>query len=358
MDFVAGDADNAGESEKPFDEAVATKEAKKLKVAELRSALEAAGADTKGLKPALVERLVATQRDAVAAAPAAAPAAPAAAPAAPVAAPDAPAAAPSAETAGGQTELELMAAMGLPTAMGPAVTAAPAPAPDDGAQKTCKHCGQLLPASSYVAKQRLKARPTCIECAARLSAQPPPKRPPRTDFSTSPDGVRKQLDYYFSPKNWGQDAFLKSLADDEGSVALVAFLTFPRITALLPTTLDAMKTEEDDLRVLAAAARASPALDLTADGLRVKARRKRERVEKPAAIAGLELSADELARRAKRAAKFGAEATRPPPPVPKRTFAHAGGQMTTNKQVATAKFLRRKQEAEPSQRPAVYDEEE
>lgn len=340
MEFVAGDAANAGETERHFDEAVATKEAKKLKVAELRSALEAAGADTKGLKPALVERLVAVQRDG------AADDSPVAAPAA------APAAAPSAETAGGQmvgpptwpiaAERELMAAMGLPTAMGPAGTAPPAP-PDDGAQKTCKHCGQLLPAISYVAKQRLKARPTCIECAARLSAQNPPK-------TASPDGVRKQLDYYFSPKNWGQDAFLKSLADDEGSVALAAFLTFPRITALLPTTLDATKTEEDDLRVLAAAARGSSALDLTADGLRVKARRKRERVEKPAAIAGLELSADELARRAKRAAKFGAEATRPPPPVPKRTFAHAGGQMTTNKQVATAKFLRRKQEGRSGQR--------
>ena len=52
----------------PFDEAAATREAKKLKVVELRAALEAAGADTKGLKAALVERLVATQRAAAAAA--------------------------------------------------------------------------------------------------------------------------------------------------------------------------------------------------------------------------------------------------------------------------------------------------
>ena len=42
-----------------FDEAAATRDAKKLKVAELRAALEAAGADTKGLKAELVERLVA-----------------------------------------------------------------------------------------------------------------------------------------------------------------------------------------------------------------------------------------------------------------------------------------------------------
>lgn len=47
-----------------FDEVGATKEAKKLKVAELRAALEAVGADTKGLKPVLVERFVGRQRDA------------------------------------------------------------------------------------------------------------------------------------------------------------------------------------------------------------------------------------------------------------------------------------------------------
>ena len=46
-----------------FDEAEATKAAKRLKVAELRSALEAAGADSKGLKAELVDRLVAAQRD-------------------------------------------------------------------------------------------------------------------------------------------------------------------------------------------------------------------------------------------------------------------------------------------------------
>ena len=46
-----------------FDEAAATRDAKRLKVAELRSAPEAAGADTKGLKAELVERLVAAARD-------------------------------------------------------------------------------------------------------------------------------------------------------------------------------------------------------------------------------------------------------------------------------------------------------
>ena len=45
-----------------FDADAATREAKKLRVAELRAALEAAGADSKGLKPALIERLVDVRR--------------------------------------------------------------------------------------------------------------------------------------------------------------------------------------------------------------------------------------------------------------------------------------------------------
>ena len=45
-----------------FDVDAATREAKKLRVAELRAALEAAGADSKGLKPALVDRLVEVRR--------------------------------------------------------------------------------------------------------------------------------------------------------------------------------------------------------------------------------------------------------------------------------------------------------
>jgi len=45
-----------------FDEAEATEAAKKKSVPELKAALAAAGAETQGLKAALVERLVATQR--------------------------------------------------------------------------------------------------------------------------------------------------------------------------------------------------------------------------------------------------------------------------------------------------------
>ena len=50
------------DSDGVFDEAAATRDAKNLKVAELRAALEAAGADTEGLKAELVERLVAARR--------------------------------------------------------------------------------------------------------------------------------------------------------------------------------------------------------------------------------------------------------------------------------------------------------
>jgi hypothetical protein len=56
-------------SDEDFDADAATRAAKKLRVAELRVALEAAGADSKGLKPALVERLVGVRRRAAASGP-------------------------------------------------------------------------------------------------------------------------------------------------------------------------------------------------------------------------------------------------------------------------------------------------
>jgi len=49
-------------SAEEFDGAAATRKAKRLKVAELRAALEASGQPTDGTKPVLVERLVAAQR--------------------------------------------------------------------------------------------------------------------------------------------------------------------------------------------------------------------------------------------------------------------------------------------------------
>jgi surface protein len=42
---------------------------------------------------------------------------------------------------------------------------------ESGTQKTCKHCGQTLSQSMFVEKQWKKPRPTCVDCASRLSAQ-------------------------------------------------------------------------------------------------------------------------------------------------------------------------------------------
>ena len=123
---------------------------------------------------------------------------------------------------------------------------------ESGTQKRCKHCGQARPRSMFVGKQWKKPRPTCVDCAAKLSAQNEPtrtKQPPPSDGAVS---VRQQLEYYFSPRNWGQDAFLKSLADEDGAVALEAFFTFPRIAALLCVEIKtARRIRADAGRVIA-----------------------------------------------------------------------------------------------------------
>ena len=64
---AAGDNDDAEAAPAAFDEEDATRLAKRMKVEELRAALEAVGEeDTEGTKPVLVERLVAAQRAAAA----------------------------------------------------------------------------------------------------------------------------------------------------------------------------------------------------------------------------------------------------------------------------------------------------
>ena len=60
--MLRGWSREASSDDDAFDADAATRAAKKMKVAELRAALEAAGADSKGLKPALVERLVEVRR--------------------------------------------------------------------------------------------------------------------------------------------------------------------------------------------------------------------------------------------------------------------------------------------------------
>ena len=165
------------------------------------------------------------------------------------------------EAAGAPSERDQMAAMGLPTSLGaaaaPTVSAAPAEAP--GTQKTCKHCGQALSQSMFVEKQWKKPRPTCVDCASRLSAQNATrtKQPP----PSSGVSVRQQLEHA-RRENWGQ-AFPRAWRRD-GSVA-PAFFTFPATRAAAPTTARRRRPRADDRRVPAAAVRKRRG-DLTADG--------------------------------------------------------------------------------------------
>ena len=60
--MLRGWSREASSDDDAFDADAATRAAKKMRVTELRAALEAAGADSKGLKPALVERIVEVRR--------------------------------------------------------------------------------------------------------------------------------------------------------------------------------------------------------------------------------------------------------------------------------------------------------
>ena len=42
---------------------------------------------------------------------------------------------------------------------------------ESGTQKRCKHCGQARSRNMFIGKQWKKPRPTCVDCASRLSAQ-------------------------------------------------------------------------------------------------------------------------------------------------------------------------------------------
>ena len=68
-EMLRGWSRDASSDDDDFDADATTRAAKKLRVAELRAALEAAGASTQGLKPALVERLVGVRRRAAASGP-------------------------------------------------------------------------------------------------------------------------------------------------------------------------------------------------------------------------------------------------------------------------------------------------
>ena len=257
------------------------------------------------------------------------------------------------------TEMEMMAAMGLPTALGGGGGAAAHPAPQkadptrckaaawaDESERPCKQCKRSLSAIMYTPKQWTKAAPCCIDCAfelrmaglddgadggaervvattahraakaAKLAA--PAARPAVYEEAPEEEDpcvvATRQLEYYFSPKNWAKDEFLRNLADDEGFVAVEALCSFPRLAAALPSARGI--GQEADGVFLRRCVRYGSSLELSDDGSRLRrdpnapeARKKRKRadvfVSDRGAIA-LEATPEELAARASRAARFEA----------------------------------------------------
>ena len=66
-------------------------------------------------------------------------------------------------------------------------------------------------------------------------------------------------------------------------------------------------------------------------------------VQRPPDIStDLQFLAEQKARAAARAARFAAEASSPPPPLPTRSMAWPGGKLTHNKEDAVRKFIERK----------------
>ena len=66
--------------------------------------------------------------------------------------------------------------------------------------------------------------------------------------------------------------------------------------------------------------------------------------------------ADEQQKAKARAARFANDAKKPPPAPPKKTFAHPGGKMTTNKEEALRKYLARKGDSlNAAQKQALED---
>ena len=170
------------------------------------------------------------------------------------------------------SEMEMMAAMGLPTSLGGKAVARPASAEAAGrrdptaqckaaawadeSERTCKRCARSLSAIMYTPKQWTKATPCCIDCSFELrmageGAELREDAEAEADAEAAAGGraasegepaeadpcdvAARQLEYYFLPKNWAKDDFLRKLADDDGSVAVEAFFQFPRIAALLPS---------------------------------------------------------------------------------------------------------------------------
>ena len=69
--------------------------------------------------------------------------------------------------------------------------------------------------------------------AGNACGQQPKRRVVRASYDAS-DSIRKQLEYYFSPRNLSRDSHLRSLqsVNKEGWVALEALLEFPKLAAM------------------------------------------------------------------------------------------------------------------------------
>eukprot|EP00629_Pelagomonadales_sp_RCC1024_P001122 CAMPEP_0119267076 /NCGR_PEP_ID=MMETSP1329-20130426/5345_1 /TAXON_ID=114041 /ORGANISM="Genus nov. species nov., Strain RCC1024" /LENGTH=298 /DNA_ID=CAMNT_0007266985 /DNA_START=149 /DNA_END=1042 /DNA_ORIENTATION=+ len=110
-----------------------------------------------------------------------------------------------------------------------------------------------------------------------------------------------------------------------------------------PLSKKARRAAKKAAKAAAKAPGAAPAAAIYAEDIvtaedRQKAKKPGGFVQRGGIIRARADSQEEL-RKQRRAAKFAAEAQRPPPPVPKRSFAHPGGVITSNREEARAKFF-------------------
>ena len=123
-----------------------------------------------------------------------------------------------------------------------------------GTQKRCKHCGQARSRSMFVGKQWKKPRPTCVDCASRLSAQnataeqPPPPPPASRWFSRAEpepsapkfeEMYNKIAAWYKQPENAALRARWGAYPDPE------EFQTWPGFVRVTNAFLDARLIEVD-----------------------------------------------------------------------------------------------------------------
>ena len=95
-------------------------------------------------------------------------------------------------------------------------------------EKVCKRCERSLGAIMFAPKQWSKRVPCCSDCAFELRVlgdgddRDEARGENAPEAADEDEGARctRQLEYYFSPRNWAKDDFLRGLADDRGSVAL------------------------------------------------------------------------------------------------------------------------------------------